>query len=154
MNGPAYIPGDFYRMCSRCGGKKRASQTFKTWDGLYVCAEDFETRHPQDFVRGRKDNQNVPDARPESIETIGGPLTTTISVAAVPGDTTINVASSVRFLAADHIGVIMDSGNVEARIILSIPSATSIQLTTALRGTAAIGNIVIDYSAVAAVNIG
>lgn len=47
--------------------------TYRTWDGLYVCAEDFETRHPQDFVRGRKDNQSVPNPRPEPSGIYVGP---------------------------------------------------------------------------------
>lgn len=154
MNGPAYISGDPWRICDRCGFKYRSSQTFRTWDGLYVCREDFETRHPQDFVRGRKDNQNVPNARPEPLDTLIGPLLTKIGVAAVVGATTISVDSSTRFLAADHIGVMLDSGNMEPHIILSIPSATSIQMTTPLSGTAAVGNVVIDYSAVSLPNIG
>lgn len=154
MNGPAYISGDFWRICDRCGFKKRASQTFRTWDGLYVCAEDFETRHPQDFVRGRKDNQSVPSPRPEALETVIGPLQTNISIAATAGATTFSVDSSVRFLAADHIGVMLDSGNMERHIILSIPSATSIQITTPLSGPAGIDNIVINYSAVSEPDIG
>jgi hypothetical protein len=151
---PSYIPGDFLRVCDRCGFVYRASQTFRTWDGLYVCHDDFETRHPQDFVRGRKDLQNVPNARPEPLDTVIGPLLTKISVAAAITATTINVDSSVRFLAADHIGVMLDSGNMEPHIILSIPSATSIQLTAGLGGAAAVGNVVIDYSAVSEPDIG
>lgn len=73
MSTSGYIPGDFWRMCSRCGSRFRASQTFKTWDGLYVCANDYETRHPQDFVRGRKDRQNVPDPRPEPTDVFINP---------------------------------------------------------------------------------
>lgn len=73
MSTPGYIPGDFWRMCSRCGFQFRASETFRTWDNLYVCREDFETRHPQDFVRGRKDRQNVPDPRPEPSDVFIGP---------------------------------------------------------------------------------
>lgn len=69
----AYIPGDFKRVCDRCGSIFRSSQTLKTWDGLWVCREDFESRHPQDFVRGRKDIQNVPDPRPESADVFIGP---------------------------------------------------------------------------------
>lgn len=38
-----------------------------------VCREDFEPRHPQDFVRGRRDRQNVPDARPELADVFIGP---------------------------------------------------------------------------------
>lgn len=45
----------------------------RTWDGLYVCRADWETRHPQDFVRGRKDVQNVPNPRPESVDDFIGP---------------------------------------------------------------------------------
>lgn len=60
-----YIPGDFYRICEVCGFRMRASQTSRRWDGLFVCSEDFEPRHPQDFVRGKKDHQNVPNPRPE-----------------------------------------------------------------------------------------
>lgn len=149
-----YISGDFWRICDHCGNKKRASQTFRTWDGLYVCSEDFETRHPQDFVRGRKDNQNVPNARPEPLDNVGGPLLTNVSVAAAVGATTFSVSSSVRFLAADRIGVFLDSGNVEPHIIQSIPSSTSIHITAPLGGNVSVGNVVIDYSAVASVDIG
>lgn len=68
-----YIPGDFWRICEVCGFKYRASQTSKRWDGLIVCREDFEERHPQDFVRGRVDRQNVPNPRPESTDVFIGP---------------------------------------------------------------------------------
>lgn len=71
MSQSGYIPGDFWRCCDVCGFNYRASQTFKRWDGLWVCREDFETRHPQDFVRGRKDVQNVPSPRPETDVFIG-----------------------------------------------------------------------------------
>jgi hypothetical protein len=36
------------------------------WDGLRVCKDCFEVRQPQDFVRGVKDEQSVPIARPDS----------------------------------------------------------------------------------------
>lgn len=60
-----YIPGDFWRICDRCGQKVRQSKTRKTWDGLWVCEKDWEERHPQDFVRGKKDKQSVSEPRPE-----------------------------------------------------------------------------------------
>ena len=60
-----YIPGDFWRICDRCGGKFRQSETRKTWDGLWVCKKDWEPRHPQDSIRGRGDRQSVPEPRPE-----------------------------------------------------------------------------------------
>jgi len=61
-----YIAGDFWRICDRCGLKVRQSTTKKTWDQLWVCAATcWETRHPQDFVRGRTDRMSVPEPRPE-----------------------------------------------------------------------------------------
>lgn len=64
-----YRPGDFYRSCERCGKKTRSSHTAKEWNNLIVCFECFEERQPQDFVRGRRDIQNVPDPRPEPPDT-------------------------------------------------------------------------------------
>jgi hypothetical protein len=149
-----YIPGDFWRICDVCGFKCRSSQTFKRWDGLITCSEDWEPRHPQDSVRGQVDRQMVPDARPEATDNIIGPLQTTISVAAAAGATTLSVASSVRFGLTDRIGVFLDTGSVERHIVLSIPSATSLEVTAPLGGSASIGNIVINYSAVSEPDIG
>lgn len=60
-----YRPGDYYVICDVCGFKVRASETRRRWDNLRVCTKDWETRHPQDFVRGRRDRQRVNDPRPE-----------------------------------------------------------------------------------------
>lgn len=60
-----YIPGDFYRVCAYCGQKYRQSQMRKDWKGDYLCPKDWEPRHPQDFVRGKKDRQSVHEPRPE-----------------------------------------------------------------------------------------
>lgn len=71
-----YRPGDFYRICDVCGFKVRASVTKKRWDGMIVCEADWEPRHPQDFVRGKVDNQRVPDPRPEQTDVfISTPIT-------------------------------------------------------------------------------
>ena len=37
----------------------------KRWDGLWVCRNDFEQRHPQDSVRGKRDRIRVPVSRPQ-----------------------------------------------------------------------------------------
>jgi len=60
-----YIPGDFWRIDDRSGFKIRSSDSAKEWTGLIVRKRDWEPRHPQDFVRGRVDHQNVPEPRPE-----------------------------------------------------------------------------------------
>lgn len=62
--------GDFNRICDRCGFKKKASETKKEWTGLIVCIEGcWEPRHPQEFVKGRRDRQRVPNPRPDSTPT-------------------------------------------------------------------------------------
>jgi hypothetical protein len=61
---PHYRPGEHLVVCDRCGFTLYSGEAKKTWDGLIVCPEDWEPRHPQDFVRGRKDQQSVEDARP------------------------------------------------------------------------------------------
>lgn len=66
MAGPRYRPGDPWVICDRTGFKVRMSETVKEWTGLRVRREDWEPRHPQDFVRGRKDVQAVQDPRPEA----------------------------------------------------------------------------------------
>ena len=37
----------------------------KRWDGLLVCKDDFEPRHPQLSLRVRGDKQSVPMPRPD-----------------------------------------------------------------------------------------
>lgn len=62
-----YKPGDYNRICDRCGLKKKASETQEEWNGLIVCSDGcFEERHPQDFVRGRYDDQRVHKPRPDT----------------------------------------------------------------------------------------
>lgn len=60
-----YRRNDFNRICDRTGFKVKASNTRKEWNGLIVRAESWEPRHPQDFVRGRRDQQSVREARPD-----------------------------------------------------------------------------------------
>jgi hypothetical protein len=52
-------------ICMRSGLKTRPSELYREWTGLMVRREDLDPRHPQDFVRARKDDQTVPNPRPE-----------------------------------------------------------------------------------------
>lgn len=60
-----YIPGDPWLICDRTGRKTRRSNMVKEWNGLMVREDSAEERHPQDFVRGVKDQQAFPNSRPE-----------------------------------------------------------------------------------------
>lgn len=54
------------RVCDRTGFRVLASDTVKEWDGSIVWDRVYETRQPQDFLRGIRDSQTVPDARPKT----------------------------------------------------------------------------------------
>lgn len=67
MSGADYLrDGDWNFICDQCGFKGKASDGVKQWDGLYVHRTCADPRHPQDFVRGRRDKQTVPWSRPQS----------------------------------------------------------------------------------------
>lgn len=57
--------GDWNACCDVCGLRFKASEMQQRWDGLMVCAKDWEPRHPQDYIRVRGDNVSVPWTRPE-----------------------------------------------------------------------------------------
>lgn len=56
--------GNWNALCDRCGRKFKASDLQRTWEGLMVCKEDFELRHPLDFLRVQKEKITVDWARP------------------------------------------------------------------------------------------
>lgn len=59
-----YKSGDWNVICDICSKKIKASESLKRWDGFVVCEDDFEQRHPQDFVRSKEDKISVPFTRP------------------------------------------------------------------------------------------
>jgi hypothetical protein len=148
MSSPAYIKGDFWRICDECGFKVRSSQTRKRWDGLMVCLADFEERHPQDFVKGVIDRQNVPDPRPEPVDNVIGPLTTTVGQAAIPGAILIYVASTVRFLDNDSIGILLDGGDELRTTVAAVADLDLLQIADPLPLGVSVGNLVTNYSAI------
>ena len=65
--GNHYRPGEWKVICDQCGFVRYASQVAKQWNGLYTCTDTcWESRHPQEFVRGRIDHQVPPFVRPET----------------------------------------------------------------------------------------
>lgn len=47
-NRPAYVPGDPYRVCMRCGFQRRVSTTSREWTNLIVC-DDCKDPYPPDM---------------------------------------------------------------------------------------------------------
>jgi len=64
----AYKKLQWNAICDVCGKKFKSSKLLKRWGGLIVCKQDYEPRHPQDFVRGRQDTQTPPWSRTESTD--------------------------------------------------------------------------------------
>lgn len=151
----SYRPGDFWRACEQCGFFMRASASYKRWDGLWVCAADYEERHSQDYVRGRADNQNVPEPRPEPVDTIVGMLRTTLTANAAAGATSLSVELSTEMQSGDRVVIALSDGSMHSAILNSVPTSTSVTLTAAtkLPNTALSGALMVNYSAVAEATI-
>lgn len=64
-----YKPGKWKAICDVCGFEFYNDEMRKRWDGLMVCAEDFEHDHPQKFLRVREDHSSVPWIRSEPEDT-------------------------------------------------------------------------------------
>jgi hypothetical protein len=62
-----YKPGAYYQIDDRTGKKVRSTDTHREWTGLQV--EDPDPRHPQEFVRGKRDYQAPPNPSPENTDT-------------------------------------------------------------------------------------
>ncbi len=58
-----YVHGAHNVICDQSGFKIKSIDARMQWDHLRVRDRDYDTRHPQDFVRGRMYNQRVSDPR-------------------------------------------------------------------------------------------
>ena len=65
---PSYVPGDWLADCDVCGFTFKASELKDRWDGLKVCAADWETRHIADFIKAPKGEKALPWTRPEAAD--------------------------------------------------------------------------------------
>lgn len=59
FKGSGWKKGDNWAVCDVCGREFLASTLMKRWDGLVVCADDWEPRHPQEFVRAVKEDSRA-----------------------------------------------------------------------------------------------
>ena len=62
-------PGTWAAICDVCGFRFPSDKLKERWDGLKVCADDYETRHPQDFIRLREEQISPPWTRPVAPDT-------------------------------------------------------------------------------------
>jgi hypothetical protein len=66
----SYRPGQWNAICDRCGFGFKSSELKRDWQGLIVCDKDYETRHPQDFIRIRPEKPAADWARPENTDLV------------------------------------------------------------------------------------
>lgn len=59
-----YKQGSANAICDICGKKFKLYELKKRWDGFWVCQSDWESRHPQDFIRGVKETLTLPITKP------------------------------------------------------------------------------------------
>ncbi len=60
-----YRRGDYWQTDDRSGFRVRSSKTVTDWDNRVVAEKHSDGRHPQDFVRGRRDRSGPPNPFPE-----------------------------------------------------------------------------------------
>ena len=60
----SFKSGSRWAPCDVYGYQFRSEKLRLRWDNLMVCDKDWETRHPQDFVRSVKEG-TIPWSRPE-----------------------------------------------------------------------------------------
>lgn len=64
-----YKAGEWNVICQSCGKQLKSSEILKRWDGLLVCKNDFEFRHPLDFLKTTAEKSSVPFESPEPTDT-------------------------------------------------------------------------------------
>lgn len=146
-----FKPGSYYRICDRSGFRFRAERTKKEWQGLIVADRFWEPRNAQDYVRGVRDDQTVPEARPRPTVQYIGLAQTTLSAFAPEGSEYIFVNSPFSYAIGDTIGITLnfDLGIVFYCEIVSSNGADpvgALVLSEPLPGPANSGNWVVNAS--------
>lgn len=57
-------------ICQVCRKKIKAEEAIKRWDGLIVCKDDQEYRHPRDMpIPPQREQKTIPFSSPEQTDT-------------------------------------------------------------------------------------
>lgn len=148
-----YRPGSYYVTSDRTGFPARAERTKVEWNGLRVEDRVWEARQPQDLVKGVKDVQNVPNARPLAPSVYVGPISVVTTANAVIGQKTIPVQTVAGFYQGAEVGCMLDSGSVFFTTVSSNPTGDNIVLSNGLPGSMASGNLITNYKPSPAVQL-
>jgi hypothetical protein len=149
-----YRKGDHWIVDDRSGERIRRSEARREYTGAVVHHADWESRHPQEYVRGKRDREAVKNPRPEPVDTFIGPLTTEINADAAAGAVSIGVLSSVRFEDGDHIEIMLDNSDRFAVVVQDVPDTSHLTLATPLPWSTSQGKRVTNVSAVTTADLG
>jgi hypothetical protein len=116
----------------------------KTWEGLWVCKEDWEPKHPQLSIKAKQDDQSVPVVRPDKASIVGQTTTKDPGLLVNEKSTNKVTLTNVSTLAkGDSVGVTLDDGTVQWLQLSKDPSGQTIYFTEDLWGDVAYGNVVL-----------
>ena len=133
-----YVHGDFNVISDRSGFKLKRSECRREWNGLLVGKDEWEPRHPQDFVRGVKDDQSVPDPRPGAVDN-DLDITTTLDADEIQGQTVLSVTSTTNFSAGAAIIVHLDNSRTHLSTISSFVANDTVTIDDGLPSKASSG---------------
>lgn len=124
-------PNGYYMTSDISGLVFRASQMRRQWDGVMAGPGEWSPRQPQELVRGVKDNQSVPVARPLGPESFVGPLYGVLASAAVAQAASVTLEDASGIGVGVSVGVMTDGGSFERR------TASTVNITTGVVGLSA-----------------
>lgn len=101
--------GSWNSVCDVCGFEYKSHELKLRWDGMRVCKEDWEVRHPMDLYKGPIGTESqVPWTRPEPTDILIDVSFPGSSSTALPGSTFDAVVTEE---AGDYaIGLILTRG--------------------------------------------
>jgi len=137
-----YVHGAHNKICDRTGFKIKSTEARQEWNGSVVRRQDWEARHPQDYVRGVKDLQSVSDPRPGAPD-INLTSETTLDADELAGQTIISVTSTSNMTAGDAIIIFLDDQTSHLSTIASLVENDTVTINDALPSKAASGNKVV-----------
>ena len=82
--------GGYNTECDECSFKFKNVDLKKDWRGFYLCHDCYQPRHPQDFLKGIPDSQDIPWSRPDTNDEGAGP--SSVPNQAVPNNAIPNIS--------------------------------------------------------------
>lgn len=128
-----------WALCDRCSFKWRINELRKEWNGLFVCPDCWDPKHPQLTLATSKDDQSVKDARPDRSSTFG---TTTVKTGVSKYATAIDLNSTSGIYQLTSIGITLDNGRAQWTFATADPSGDTVTFNEKLEGDVASDNTV------------